>query len=109
MKRLVFILSFIILIGCGVKQDQEQIDKAEASVERYLIANFQNVESVEFNNSPSAPMGGLVLEGTVNGKATFNIGVHDDFSVGGIGKGEGFPERKEECREHSCDYGQQED
>ncbi|WLR59084.1 DUF1433 domain-containing protein [Guptibacillus hwajinpoensis] len=109
MKRLVFFLSFTILIGCGVEQDPEQIDKAEASVERYLKANFQNVESVEFNNSPSAPMGGLVLEGTVNGEATFNIGVNEDYTVGGIGKGEGFPERKEACREHSCDYGQQEE
>lgn len=109
MKRIVLFLSFTIQIGCGVEQDPEQIDKAEASVERYLIANFQNIESVEFNNSPSAPMGGLVLEGTVNGEATFNIGVHDDYTVGGIGKGEGFPERKEECQEHSCDYGQQEE
>ncbi|WP_371017989.1 DUF1433 domain-containing protein [Pseudalkalibacillus sp. JSM 102089] len=106
MKRIVLFLSFTILIGCGVEQDPEQIDKAEASVERYLKANFQNVESVEFNNSPSAPMGGLVLEGTVNGETTFNIGINEDYTVGGIGKGEGFPERKKACLEHSCDYGQ---
>ena len=49
-------------------------------------------------------MGRLVLEGTVNKKATFNIGVNDDFTVGSIGMGEGFPEPKEECKEQSCDY-----
>ncbi|KMM39224.1 DUF1433 domain-containing protein [Guptibacillus hwajinpoensis] len=83
---------------------EETIDKAKASVESYIINNYQNVESVEFKDSPSAPMGRLVLEGTVNQKATFNIGVNDDFTVGSVGMGEGFPEPKEECRDHSCDY-----
>lgn len=104
MKKLGFFLSFIILMGCGVNQDTERIDRAKASVESYIINNYQNVESVEFKDSPSAPMGRLVLEGTVNQKATFNIGVNDDFTVGSIGMGEGFPEPKEECKDHSCDY-----
>jgi hypothetical protein len=111
MKRIHFflLLSLVVLGSCSVNSNsvnysEETIEKAKASVESYIINNFQDVESVEFKDSPSSPMGGLVLEGTVNKKATFNIGVNEDFTVGGIGKGEGFPERKEECKDHSCDY-----
>ncbi|WLR59092.1 hypothetical protein [Guptibacillus hwajinpoensis] len=110
MKRIHFflLLSLVVLGGCvnsnSENYSEETIEKAKASVESYIINNYQNVESVEFKESPSAPMGRLVLEGTVNKKATLNIGVNDDFTVGSIGMGEGFPEPKEECKEHSCDY-----
>ncbi|MFK3960003.1 hypothetical protein [Guptibacillus hwajinpoensis] len=102
MKKLGFSLLFIILMGCGVNQDTERIEKAKASVESYIINNYQNIEIVEFKESPSAPMGRLVLEGTVNKKATFTIGVNGDFTVGSIGMGEGFPEMKEACKEQIC-------
>jgi len=49
-------------------------------------------------------MGGLTIDGMVNGKAEFNAGIEKDFSIDSIGLGEGFPERKEECKKHTCEY-----
>lgn len=84
--------------------DDETIEKAKEVVISYLENNYENIEKVEFKKEPSSPMGSLVLEGKVNGKASFNIGVNSDFTVGSIGEGEGFPDLKEECKERTCDY-----
>jgi len=48
--------------------------------------------------------GGLLVTGIVNEKAKFSISLDDDFNVGSIGFGDDFPERKEECKQKSCDY-----
>ncbi|QHA91101.1 hypothetical protein [Bacillus sp. N1-1] len=45
------------------------------------------------------------MDGTINGgEVEFSAGIENDFSVGRIGLGEGFPEIKEECQEKPCDY-----
>ncbi|WP_273834144.1 hypothetical protein [Guptibacillus sedimenti] len=114
-KAPIFIMLALFLSGCSLfstgsnDYSEEFILQAEKEAEHFLRANYDNVDEVTFSEDHSDPIGGLVLEGTVNGEATFNIGVNEDYTVGGIGKGKGFPERKEACREHSCDYGQLEE
>ncbi|CDQ41952.1 DUF1433 domain-containing protein [Virgibacillus salexigens] len=119
MKKFTFFIitiAFIILLGgCIVNSnksdfDDETIKKAKNTAESYLKNNFKNINSIEFNEDYSNPMGGLMIRGTVNGnnKANFSIDIdieaENQFNVGSIGKGKDFPERKEECKEKSCDY-----
>jgi hypothetical protein len=50
-------------------------------------------------------MGTMRVNGKVNGKAGFSIDMDEEvFKVMGAGLKEGFPERKEECKNGGCDY-----
>ncbi|SHH91064.1 DUF1433 domain-containing protein [Virgibacillus chiguensis] len=84
--------------------DDNTIEKSKKVVISYLENNYENIEKVEFKKEHSSPMGSLVLEGKVNEKAYFNIGINNDFTIGSIGEGDGFPDLKDECREKTCDY-----
>ncbi|AUJ24631.1 hypothetical protein A21D_01550 [Virgibacillus dokdonensis] len=85
--------------------DDKTISKAREKVESYLRHNYENINSVEFNDDMSDPMGGLMIRGTVNGKAEFSASVDPkEFKVNSMGEKEGFPKVKEECKEEVCDY-----
>ncbi|GGB54614.1 hypothetical protein GCM10011409_35290 [Lentibacillus populi] len=86
--------------------DEGTIKKAKETVESYIRNNYQNIKAVEFEDGDfSSPMGGLMIEGTVNGKAGFSADIDDKtFQVGSFGEKKGFPELKEECKEKICDY-----
>lgn len=109
---LLFVVCLILLVGCSQNSpgayDDETISKARATAESYLIHNYRDIDQIEFDKDTTSPMGGLMISGIVNGneKATFSIDVEveNDFSVGSIGKGEEFPDRKQECIEKTCDY-----
>ncbi|MGX4668247.1 DUF1433 domain-containing protein [Cerasibacillus sp. JNUCC 74] len=85
--------------------DKKTIDKAKKTVESYLRNNYESVNEVEFSDDTNDPMGGLMIRGTVNGKADFSASVDpESFIVRSLAEKEDFPERKEECKEKACDY-----
>src|SRR5699024_5489131 len=101
------LFSIVILLGgCFVNQEEEQtLNKAKSTVESYLNNNFEDINEIKFDKGDfENPMGGLLVTGIVNEKAKFSISLDDDFNVGSIGLGDDFPERKEECKQKSCDY-----
>lgn len=84
--------------------DDETKNKAKESVKSFIFNNYEDIESVEFTKVYQSEMGGLNVDGTVNdGVARFSAGIENDFSVGSLGLGEGFPDMKEECKEQICD------
>lgn len=88
------------------KYDDETIEKAKKSVESYLRNNYQDIETVEFDDDDySSPMGGMMIDGTVNGKAGFSADIDEQtLRVGSMGLKKGFPGRKEKCKKKTCDY-----
>ncbi|MDP4549675.1 DUF1433 domain-containing protein [Alkalihalobacillus macyae] len=85
--------------------DDETKIKAKKTVERFLMNNYENIDTVEFTSVDQSEMGGLNVDGTINdGEAEFSAGIENDFSVGSIGLGEGFPEIKDACMVETCDY-----
>ncbi|WP_273834148.1 hypothetical protein [Guptibacillus sedimenti] len=105
-KRLFFFLTLSVLLGaCGFfsqenDYDEETIDKAKKSVERFILHNYEEIESVEITRSYESEMGGLTIEGTVNDGAA---GVRSDFSIGHLAPGEDFPNMKEASKEQICE------
>ncbi|MCA0172131.1 DUF1433 domain-containing protein [Bacillus sp. RAR_GA_16] len=85
------------------RYDQEFIAKAKDKAEQYIRNNYNGVETVEFSNDHSSPMGNFALRGTVNGEAKFEMDISQSFFIGGISEGDGFPKIKEECIEVSCE------
>jgi hypothetical protein len=109
-KRLFLSLTLSILLGaCGFisqgnNYDEETIDKAKKSVERFIVHNYKEIDSVEMTRSYESEMGGLTIEGTVNGgSAEFTAGVRSDFSIGHLAPGEDFPDMKKACKEQICE------
>lgn len=86
--------------------DSETIEKAKGKVESYIRNNYQDIENVEFNDDDySSPMGGLMIRGTVNGKAGFSADIDpESFQVESMGLKDGFPDVKPECEDEICDY-----
>ncbi|MFU0790335.1 MAG: DUF1433 domain-containing protein [Virgibacillus proomii] len=112
MKK-ILLMSFGIIIllgGCNVKSNNETYDqttkeRAQEAVEQYIKNNYEGIKSVEIVDIYQSPMGGLTVDGTINGgEADFSAGVESNYKVGSVGLSEGFPERKEECKEEECDY-----
>lgn len=83
--------------------DDETITKAKETTESYLNNNYVDVKSIELEEPYQSQMGSLSIDGTVNDKG-FTIHLNDDFTVSSIGKKEGFPEKKEECKDRDCEY-----
>ncbi len=116
MRGIPFIILLILLAlaGCNVNTntfDEQTIIQAKETAESYLKNNFESIHTITFSEDYSNPMGGLMIRGIVNEneKANFSIDIDIDssqnkFYVGSIGKGKEFPERKDECKEKSCDY-----
>lgn len=84
--------------------EQETIDRAKKTVENYLYNNYQNITSIKIKDVYQNPMGELIVDGTVNDSSKFNIGLEEDFTVGSIGRGDGFPKKKDECKDIDCSY-----
>lgn len=85
--------------------DEDTTKRAGETAESYVKSNFQDIETVEIKKVYRGPMGGMVVDGVVNGQYEFDLGMdEDDFTVQSGGYGEGFPNRKEECKNKSCDY-----
>lgn len=112
--RLYIILIAIILLGgCFVNTnkdnfDDETITAAKNTVESYIRNNYIDIDTVEFDDDDySSPVGGLMIDGTVNGNAGFSADIDEEtFRVRSLGEKTGFPERKEECKKKVCDYKQ---
>ncbi|MDY0404068.1 DUF1433 domain-containing protein [Virgibacillus sp. 179-BFC.A HS] len=103
------VLSLIILLGgCfdSQKYDDATIEKAKKTVESYIRNNYEDIETVTFDDGDySSPMGGMMIDGTVNGKAGFSASIDEEsFEVGSMGLKKGFPPLKEECKKKICDY-----
>jgi len=100
----------ILLAGCSMNKQQHYDDKtiqiAKEKVESYIRNNYENIDTIEFDNDDySSPMGGMMIDGTVNGKAGFSADIDPkSFRIGSMGLKKGFPERKEECKKETCDY-----
>ncbi|HLR68984.1 MAG TPA: hypothetical protein VK105_18015 [Virgibacillus sp.] len=85
--------------------DEETTKKAEKTAESYVKSNYQDVETVEIEKVHESPMGGMMVDGSVNSKYEFSIGMdEDDYTVQSIGVKHGFPDRKNKCEEKECDY-----
>ncbi|MBF0707684.1 MULTISPECIES: DUF1433 domain-containing protein [Bacillaceae] len=107
MKNQIILLGTLLLLvaGCSDDYDDGTKTKARKSVESFLMNNYEDIKSVEFTNVYQSEMGGLNVDGTINGgEAEFSAGIENDFSVGSIGLGEGFPEIKKACLVETCDY-----
>ncbi|WP_053217272.1 DUF1433 domain-containing protein [Virgibacillus senegalensis] len=110
MREITFIILLILLTlaGCNVNTntfDEQTIIQAKETAESYLRNNFESIHTIMFSEDYSNPMGGLMIRGTVNGKAGFSASVDPkEFTVNSLGEKEGFPKVKDECKEKVCDY-----
>lgn len=100
------IISIVLLGGCGVKEqyDSETISKAKDITKSYIENNYKDVESIELEEPRQSPMGSMKIDGTVNGDIGFTVTFSEDLSINSVGKKSGFPEKKEECKDTSCEY-----
>ncbi|APC50065.1 hypothetical protein J5S49_05010 [Virgibacillus halodenitrificans] len=109
MKKIFFIIAFVILLAsCNLNsgneiEDEINVDKAKKNVEDYLFKNFEDIKSVEINDIYVSQMGGIAIDGTVNGHAEYTAGIESDLNVNSMGVSEAFPNRKEECKYRRCD------
>ncbi len=100
LKKLIFPLFVISILlgGCFVKKDDydaETVEKAVVATENYLKEKYNDIETIEIEKVYRSPMGGMTVDGTVNNKYEFSIGVEEsDFSIGSMVETDGFPERK---------------
>lgn len=88
------------------KYDDATIDKAKKVVDSYIRNNYEDIETVEFDDDDySSPVGGMMIDGTVNGKVGFSASIDEEsFHVGSMGLKKGFPPLKKECKKKICDY-----
>lgn len=84
--------------------DKETVQKARETVDSYLHSNYAGIDSIEFDDDHTHPMGGMTIRGTINDNADFSVDIDDDFVIAGIGEGKGFPDLKDECKDKVCDY-----
>ncbi|QXE01964.1 hypothetical protein [Terribacillus sp. DMT04] len=89
--------------GCSKKYDDETVVKAKEAIQSYIENNFKDIESIKLEEPYESPMGGMKVDGTVNGGAEFSISLNKDFTVGSLSLDERFPELKDECIEKSCE------
>ncbi|MDP4549681.1 DUF1433 domain-containing protein [Alkalihalobacillus macyae] len=95
----------LLLSGCnGNSTDGETMKKAKEKAESYLRSNYQNVNKITFVGDPNNPMGGITVEGTVNGEAEFTIAMDERFEIAGVSRGKNFPDKKDACKEQICAY-----
>lgn len=118
MKKLFFTLiinmiTVILLTGCfwntnNQDYDDETINKAIQSAESYIKNNFKDIEKIDFSDDHRSPMGGFTVRGYVNDNKDANfdmtVEIENNYNIPSMGMGKDFPERKEECKEKTCDY-----
>ncbi|WP_162985924.1 hypothetical protein [Virgibacillus sp. Bac330] len=83
----------------GGNYDEKTTAKAKQITESCIKNNFKNIQSIDLEEPFQSEMGALTIEGTVNNKAGFHVTLNDKLKILSIGTNEGFPERKEECKE----------
>jgi len=85
--------------------DESTTKKAEEVAESFMRNNYQDIETIEIEDVYRNPMGGMSVEGIVNGQYHFVLGMDEsDLTVQSIGESEGLPDKKEGCEEVICDY-----
>ncbi|WP_054949787.1 hypothetical protein [Numidum massiliense] len=85
----------------NVMIDKKIAEKAKESVEKHIRKKYEGIETVEFIRVKRSSLGGLMVEGIVNGNGGFSASV-DELSgcrVGSIGAKKRFPQLKEEYLE----------
>ena len=84
--------------------DDETIKEVEEIAENYIRNNYEDIDTVEITGVEEGQMGGIIVKGEVNGEAGFTVGIDEEtFTVGSVGRKDGFPDLKEECKEQECD------
>jgi hypothetical protein len=101
----IFITTTLFLGGCGVKDnlDNKTASQIKENATSYIENNYKSIEAIDLNEPYRGQMGSLKVDGSVN-EVGFSISLNDDLSFKGISTEEGFPERKDECKDTSCDY-----
>ncbi|MBD1222383.1 hypothetical protein GLV94_02600 [Virgibacillus halodenitrificans] len=84
-------------------EDEINEEEIKSNVEEYLFKNYEDIETLEIEDIYTNPMGGLTVDGTVNGHAEYSLGINSDLGVSSIGVGQKFPNRKEECKDRNCE------
>ncbi|TKD72238.1 hypothetical protein [Pseudalkalibacillus hwajinpoensis] len=99
------IVIMILLGGCqGDQYDKATTQKAGATATSYMNKNFL-IEDIALGETYQTEMGGMAIEGTVNGDKKFTIHLNEDFTVDGLAiRTKNFPPRKDGCEEKVCDY-----
>lgn len=98
------LLLLLIITGCSEQYDEETISKAKEVTRSYIETNYKDVNSIKLEEPRESPMGSMKVDGTVNGETEFTISLSEDFSINSVAKKAGFPEKKDECSEKSCEY-----
>ncbi len=98
-KLFIPIVILVISVGCGMTENDsfkdESILKMKKSAEEYIFNNYEGIKKVEVEEPFRNEMGAIKVEGLVNGRYKFRVTVNEDFTISGISKSEGFPDRKE--------------
>lgn len=101
---LVIILGGYFMFSDSDKFSKNDNTKAKYHAEKFIYSNYKSIESIEFNELFRTPMGGNIIDGTVNNKSEFYISLDEDLSsVDSIKIDKHFPDRKEECKDKFCE------
>ena len=84
--------------------DVETIDKAKSAVESFINANFKEVTAIECGEPYESPMGGMVIDAEVNNEAVISLNFDEEFKIGSYSTEDGFPDKKDECKDKVCEY-----
>src|SRR5690625_1281258 len=108
LKSFLVIIIFIgiFISGCHSQDyDGETKEKAKEIAESFIINNYKDIETVEFEEVERSPRRAMNVNGTVNGDAGFSVSLYEDtLEVTSVSRKSGFPKRKEECKSGGCDY-----
>ncbi|MGG1595509.1 hypothetical protein [Terribacillus saccharophilus] len=101
-------ICFTLIGGCLAirgdnSYDEETIAEAKKVALSYIENNYESVESIKLDEPYRGQMGSLKVNGTVN-EIGFSISLNEDLTFQGISTEENFPERKDECKDTSCEY-----
>lgn len=105
MKNIIFpiFLCILTISGCSEHYDEQTISEAKKVATSYIENNYKSVESIKLEEPYRGQMRSLKVEGTVN-EIGFSISFNEDLTFKGISTEEKFPERKDECKDTSCEY-----
>ncbi|MEC0284006.1 hypothetical protein [Terribacillus saccharophilus] len=106
MKKIILPILFLCLLtitGCSKRNDEQTITEAKKVASSYIENNYESVESIKLDEPYRGQMGSLKVDGTVN-EIEFSISLNEDLTFKGISIEEKFPERKDECKDTSCEY-----
>ena len=82
--------------------DEETIDKAKSVAESFINANFKEVTAIESGEPYESPMGGMVID--ADNEAVISLSFDEEFKIGSYSTEDGFPDKKDECKDKVCEY-----